>query len=210
MLKNIIQLRCTAGAFAYAVKERNETTLIDTGFPGKGEAILAELATHGIEPGAIKRILLTHADTDHTGGIAPLVEKTGCKVYVSAEDKPVLCGEQSPAGVKKLMALFSKTPKIPSVSVLPKGYIGLFLVLPTPGHTPGHTCFQYKNVLFAGDLIQTAGGQIKPMPFYFTWKRALETEAQKKLDLSKIEWLCPAHGEPVKAHPAWDQFVAQR
>ncbi|NLT58456.1 MAG: MBL fold metallo-hydrolase, partial [Clostridiales bacterium] len=53
----IYKLECTKGAYAYAVKNADGITLIDTHYPGHGEEILAELASVGLDQ--IDRILLT-------------------------------------------------------------------------------------------------------------------------------------------------------
>jgi glyoxylase-like metal-dependent hydrolase (beta-lactamase superfamily II) len=37
-------------------------------------------------------------------------------------------------------------------------------IIPTPGHTPGHVSFLYKDILFAGDLVRNSNGVLKKPP----------------------------------------------
>ena len=68
--ENVIKLNCTKGSYAYAVIGDKGVTLIDTSLPGRGNAILLELETYGINLLDIKKILLTHHDIDHIGNAA--------------------------------------------------------------------------------------------------------------------------------------------
>ena len=47
----------------------HEAALVDAGMDKAGSAILAELARHGLEPGDVKAILLTHGHHDHAGAV---------------------------------------------------------------------------------------------------------------------------------------------
>ena len=57
-------------------------TIVDAGTslaPG-WEALERGLAKAGVEPGAIQTLVITHMHSDHAGGAAALVERTGCRV----------------------------------------------------------------------------------------------------------------------------------
>lgn len=64
--------------------------LIDTGSPGEGERILAELHRHGVQPDDLSLILLTHAHTDHAGSAKFLREQTGAPVALHPADAAML------------------------------------------------------------------------------------------------------------------------
>jgi len=77
-------------------------------------------------------------------------------------------------------------------------------VIPTPGHTPGHVCLLYKDVLFAGDLVRTSKGQIEPMQSFINWDTDLSMESIRRVGDLPFKWICPAHGEPAKRDGEWD------
>jgi len=57
--------------FACVVKHEGVTGLFDTG--AKGEVLLANLATAGVEPSELQWVLISHDHWDHTGGLADLL-----------------------------------------------------------------------------------------------------------------------------------------
>jgi len=202
----VTKLDCTKGSYVYAVKGAEGVTLIDTCMPGRGEAILAELAADGITPGGVKRILLTHHDIDHIGSAAFLQEKTGCAIYISAGDYPYVMEGKKRQKLKRLFGALMKVRKPKEVSKIQGERVGEFTVIPAPGHTEGHTVFRFKNVLFLGDLVRSKGGKPAMSPGIMTWDKNAALESIKALPVKGAEWLCPAHGEPVKAE-SWAEFV---
>jgi len=201
----VYKLDCTRGAYVYAVVCGDGVTLIDSGFPGRGEAIMSELAAEGIMAGDVKRILLTHHDIDHIGSAAFLQEKTGCEMYIHADDLPYVTGVKKRGGLKRLVGALMKPEKPKELKKIDGDTIGEFSVIPTPGHTKGHTAFRFRNVLFLGDLVRSKEGKLCLSPSIMTWDKDVLTASIKTLPVAGADWLCPAHGEPIKAD-AWDDF----
>lgn len=86
-------------------------------------------------------------------------------------------------------------------------HFGEITVISTPGHTPGHAVFAYKNVLFTGDLFKTKNESLKKIPKYMNWNQA---EAEKSLGIIKkleFDWICPSHGLPVQRNDRWESFI---
>ena len=195
---NIYALESTKGAYAYIIRG-DETILVDTGFPWKQKGILKELESMGIELKQIKHILLTHYDIDHIGNAAMLQELTGAEVWASEEDMPVILGIADRKGFKKyLKYLFHvKTPK-DIKPFAPDMEIDGIKVIPTPGHTPGHICLLYNDVLFAGDLIENKKGKLIPYPEGWNWDNSAMLQSFDKVARLSFKWVCPAHGEPVE------------
>ena len=67
--------------------------LVDTGVPGSETAILAAVEELGRTAGDVTDIVITHADGDHVGSLAALVEATGATVWASAQEAGNCCAE---------------------------------------------------------------------------------------------------------------------
>ncbi len=204
--EKVIKLDCTKGSYAYAVVEKDGVTLIDTSLPGKGEAILAELAQNGINSNKIKRILLTHHDIDHIGNAAFFQEKCGCEIYIHENDYPYVMDGKKREGIKKILGFMMKVQKPRTIKQIKGGKIGGFTAIPAHGHTRGHTVYRFDDVLFLGDLVASKAGKITKAPPIMNWNKVAAEQSIKALSVDGVEWLCMAHGEPVKSS-AWREFV---
>jgi glyoxylase-like metal-dependent hydrolase (beta-lactamase superfamily II) len=204
---NVYMLDCTSGSHSYAILG-SETVLIDTSFPGKGPAILAELAALGVKPQEIKQILLTHFDVDHIGNAAFLQQATGATVWASAIDIPYILGQKPRPGIKKYIGMMMRVKLPANIQAFPESNrLGEIEVIPTPGHTPGHVCLLYKGVLLAGDLVTTREGRLNPSPDMMTWDKKMVLASIKKVAALSFNWICPAHGMPVERGALLEKFV---
>ena len=196
---NVYNLESTKGNYVYLILNNNEGILIDTGRPGQGNGILNELNSMNINPIQIKNILITHHDVDHVGNLAMLENETKAKIWASKEDIPYINGEKSRHGIKKYVAFIMRAKKPKKILPYPNDQkIEDIEVISTPGHTPGHVCLIYKDILFAGDLFRTSKGKIIPMRSFMNWNNSLLKESINRIDKHDFEWICPAHGEPIK------------
>lgn len=189
-------LEATKRSHTYLINSE-EPVLIDTGFPGESEEIIKEISDLGIRP---KHIFLTHHDVDHIGNAKILQEFTGAKLWATKEDEPFILGEKNRPGIKRIVQAIVKVkkPRIDSFFV-DKQKIFSIEVISTPGHTPGHVCFLYKNVLFAGDLIANRNEKLKTLPKFSNWNNELLKASVEKVKSFDFDWICPAHGEPVQS-----------
>lgn len=200
---DVYGLDATEGNYAYVILGE-KIILVDTGRPGQGKAILDELKSMNIKPEDIKHILITHHDIDHIGNLALLEEKTGASIWASKEDIPYIYGEKNREGIKRFLSFLVRTRKPEQVNSYPEDHnVEDISVISTPGHTPGHVCLLYKDVLFAGDLIRTSNGQIEPMKSLLNWNTDLSMESIKKVADLPFKLICPAHGKPVERKDDW-------
>lgn len=123
----------------------------DAGAAGELGALYKYLDSEGLTPEAI---LLTHSHSDHTLGIAPLVEKFGIPVYSASGSfktptDAFSCLRPAGEGVQ--------TPEkaISCLQVEDEGSVAGFKVIATPGHTPDSVCYysEAEHVLFTGDTL---------------------------------------------------------
>jgi len=159
------------GAVNAFVIEDDGLTLVDTGLPGSTAKIFAALRKEGKDPANIKRILLTHLHTDHTGNAADIKRQTGARVYAHRADALLL--EKGVSGRPMTLTpgitnqfiyqLFIKSAgntvspvaveeKLSDGDVIP--LLGGIRVVHTPGHSAGHVALLLpsEGVLIAADL----------------------------------------------------------
>jgi glyoxylase-like metal-dependent hydrolase (beta-lactamase superfamily II) len=206
--ENVFMLEATRKKFSYkaheyysmvyAIVENDGITLIDTGFPSFGQDILEELRQLCKSQNNIKQILLTHVDLDHIGNAAWLQQKTGCDVWVSEKEMVYISGIKRRFG-KKHQMFMDLNPQLPEFRMYPNDYkIGEFEIIPTPGHSEGHVCILYHNVIFGGDLFSFVNDVFRMANP--EWSEDMEL-AQQSLEIVRsypFTILCPAHGMPTK------------
>ena len=163
-------------------------TLVDAGLPGQLPRIEAGLKGLGLKLSDVRRLLLTHQDLDHIGSADAVVKATGAVVYAHAADVPYIQGEKpllkmdagryesriqglSEAQKKMVREVLASPPRVRVQNVLGGGeelpFHGGVVVIPTPGHTPGHVCYYMKKqrLLLAGDAMRVEEGSlIGPSP----------------------------------------------
>jgi glyoxylase-like metal-dependent hydrolase (beta-lactamase superfamily II) len=151
--------------------------LVDTGYAGSEQPILAAAQQLGRAPQDIRHLVLTHCHPDHAGSLAALKERTGAQAWMHPADAAVVRGQAamvrsttSPGLLNRVLyRLFIQhvPPFVPAASieheiaddaVLPLG--GGLRVLHTPGHSAGHVALwlpRAGGLLFAGDACSHVG-----------------------------------------------------
>lgn len=140
---NTMQTNC------YLLIHEKEALAIDVS--GDPAPLLRELDQREV---TLKAILLTHLHFDHTMGVNALAQAKGVPVYGSSDDLWML---EDPLGKGGMWGI----PDVESYTVtpFPDEQMDLihvpFLLLKTPGHTPGGVCFYFasEKALFSGDTL---------------------------------------------------------
>ena len=147
-----------ASVSTFLAKVGNDYILFDAGLGAFGGQLLNRLAALGVQPDSIGLIYLTHFHVDH---IAGLVAKDS-----AGNDVKVFKNAAVYAGKVEFDAWMNDIPK----NDLQKAVMGIYkdslhlfafgdslphgvLALDAVGHTPGHTAFQFSNLLIVGDLM---------------------------------------------------------
>ena len=204
----VVMLDCTGGSHTYLILVP-ELMLVDTSFPGRGKKMLEEIKSLNIDPWQVKQILLTHHDIDHIGNAAFLQQATGANLWASEVDIPFILGQKTRHGIKRFITLLTRVQPPANIRPYPgEMKIGDVTVIRSPGHTPGHVCLLYQDVLFAGDLVRTRNGNIKPSSAIMTWDRPILFESIKKIGSYPFKWVCPGHGTPVERGDRWERIFA--
>lgn len=181
--------------------------LIDAGMPRKADQILSALASIGVQPLQVKRIILTHHHWDHVGSLWELKRRTGAKVVAHARDSDYITGKRirraprQPLGrlVYSLFGLFGARdlPSVDVDTIVNDGdRIGSLCVIHTPGHTPGHICLLRQGYLFSGDLLMASAGAFGETPHIFTADLATSRASICKVAALSFEAILSAHKPP--------------
>ena len=197
----------------YLIVDPDGLTVIDTGMPGSEKRILKYIANLGHAPADLRRIVITHSDADHMGGLAALKAATGARVYANAiEAEAIAAGRASrelkPRGlVGVLMGLVAGMIRTAPAKVdefLTDGQVlpvlGGLRVVETFGHTPGHISLFAPSVgvLFSGDSIVTGDGKLMPSRAGNTWNMEKALEAVRVQAALGAQIVCSGHGPVVK------------
>ena len=197
----------------YLIIDKDGLTLIDTGLPGSEKKILNYINGLGHSPADLKRIVITHSDLDHIGGLFALKKATGARTYASEiEAKAIASGKPSrpiKSGLTIRRVLFSivglwmKPHPMQVDEILKDGQLlpvlGGLRVVVTSGHTPGHiSLFAAKSgLLFPGDSMVSDQKGLHGSRPAVTWDSAKANESVRKQAELGARIVCPGHGPVI-------------
>jgi glyoxylase-like metal-dependent hydrolase (beta-lactamase superfamily II) len=170
-------------------------TIVDTGVPGSEEAILAAVEELGRSRDDVSDIVITHADGDHAGSLAALVEETGATVWAGTHEADVIEG-RAPGRAGNLNESGSVGRRFAPGEALPL-YGGVHTVA-TYGHTAGHTSLflPSERILIAGDALNNRAGLSGSSPEH-TADAARAREAVSTLAALRPESIVFGHGPTI-------------
>jgi glyoxylase-like metal-dependent hydrolase (beta-lactamase superfamily II) len=212
-------LRQDAGGHVHAflLDDGSELTLIDTLYDYDGALILEEILRIGKTPKDLKHIVLTHGHRSHLGGLAALKRVTGATVYSHEWEADIIAGERKaqPVSLKPMaplniwgkiyyfqvglaLGLGIHPPCRVDKTVKDGDHIGPVEVLHTPGHSPGHLAFYWKDrsLLIAGDSVATWPALAPGWPAFNLNIPQCRASLHRMADVG-AEIVCVGHGEPI-------------
>lgn len=162
------------------VVDGDNCTLIDSGYPGDRDAVLASLAAVGLSAHAVRAVLVTHAHNDHIGAAEHLRATYGVPVLMHEDEVPharrdfldqvsigqILAQAWRPGvlpwavhalragGTTHVPVREPRAFPAPGALDLP----GAPVPVHTPGHTKGHCAYHLpgSGILVTGDALVTA------------------------------------------------------
>ena len=201
----------------------SDVILVDSGYPGQNcyPKILQELHHLGIDVQDITRVILTHQDLDHIGGLPPLLkDNPSIEVICHEAEKPYVEGEKKLVKISRsaghnldhlpehlknaFLQVFQNPPTAPVHATVKDGqtlpFCGGITVIHMPGHTPGNICLyiQDARLLIAGDSLTAQDGVLYgPVPEH-AQDIGLAKQSLSKLAGFNIESIVCYHGGWVK------------
>jgi hydroxyacylglutathione hydrolase len=172
----------------YLVKDGSQFIAVDAG--NNRRDIKDELKKLNIDPDNVRAVLLTHSDGDHTGALS--LFKDGM-VYLPEDEEQLINGETGRFlffGNK----IYTKSYKLLDDEVIWIGGIKI-LPIPTPGHTPGATCYVINDkYLFTGDALSLKGTSIDLFPKFINKNARRARKSMSKItDLNNVQFIFTAH-----------------
>lgn len=156
--------------------------LVDSGAPGSLSGIKNAMEDESVPFERLTKIIVTHQDIDHIGGIRDILDElSSVNVLAHEEDKPYIQGEKRLVRLNtNFMNRINALPEEEKEKVLDMfGNIsvkvdmtlkdgeeldccGGIKVIHTPGHTPGHICLYHEasKTLIVGDAMNVIEGQL--------------------------------------------------
>ena len=105
----------------------------------------------------VKSVVLTHTHIDHIGALKEVKEATGAEVAIHGDDAQAFQAKSATT----MLGLSYPTPPPPDRLLKDGNNIDIgdlhFLVLHTPGHSPGSICLLGQGMVFSGDTLFNYG-----------------------------------------------------
>ncbi|MFC9914325.1 MBL fold metallo-hydrolase [Streptomyces sp. NPDC059862] len=220
------------------VKDGDSCTLVDTGYPGDRDAVLASLEAVGLNARSVAAVLVTHAHNDHIGAAEHLRATYDVPVLMHQEEVPHARRDfLDQVSVGQVLAQAWRPGVLPwAVHALRAGGIthvpvcepqafpapgaldlpGAPVPVHTPGHTKGHCAYHLpgSGILITGDALVTAhpASRINGpqlLPDMFHTDRARALDSLAVLEGLDAGLILPGHG-PVHRGSAKEAALTAR
>ncbi len=204
--------------------DKDNVVLVDTGIPGSLEIIKIQMNKISIPFEKLSKVILTHQDFDHIGGLSSIAEQNNEveilshsleKEYIEGKIKPIKLTDDFLRKVRSMANSYTYKKHKEVINILNNYYTnvdiplsdGQFLdicgginIIHTPGHTPGHICLYLKKykTLIAGDALTVINGELYGPNQHKTQDLKLALNSLKKLADYNIKTVVCYHGGVYK------------
>jgi len=218
------------------LSEGDAVTLVDAGYPGDHDDVVASLASLGRTVDDVQAVLVTHAHVDHIGSLPRLLEGRDTPVLTSVQEARHahrdFLEQATPAQVARnawrprvlrwslhvMRAGGTADISVPQAAgvepATPLDLPGRPVPIVTPGHTSGHTMYHLPQhgVAISGDALVTGhaiSGRTGPQLLDPMFHHDLEENRRSLRDLAGLDadLVLPGHGSAWRGR--WFDAVDQ-
>jgi glyoxylase-like metal-dependent hydrolase (beta-lactamase superfamily II) len=195
-----VQARRRLGVNIYLIDGGSEYALIDVGFLDELNDVLELIRQMDFRLSACKLILATHADADHTQGLARARELLKCQVAAHPRSvAPLEQGDEVLTYARiDAQNIHIPMPRCKVDRTVDEGDVvtvgdRTLEVWSTPGHTAGQLSFRMGNLLFSGDNI-FRDGCVGVIDAHHGSNLVDYVASLKRIRACDAEYLLPSHG----------------
>ena len=209
------------------VREGEDFLVVDGGYPGDLQRVLASIRQIGLEPADAKAMLITHGHVDHTGSAAHFSREYGTPILCSPEEVAHVRGQEKHQVTLGQVLRRAWRPRVCRwmLHVIRAGALAAepatearawganeLRALPgspravlVPGHTPGHTAFVLPkaNAVVTGDALVTGHPLSKETgvqmlhPMFHSHPEAMGETLSRLADVD-ASLVLPGHGPALR------------
>ena len=198
----------------FIIQGEEGLSLVDTGGANSAERIIKTINQAGYDIHDLKRILITHAHSDHIGSLADLQQRTGAEVWAHELEAPVIEGQVVPESVLPedlnsidrwmLKMGGSELPtcnvhrSLRAAEAIPEVHQGLEVVH-LPGHSAGQIGFWLprESLLIGGDVMMNIMGRLTQPFRAFTPNLSESRKSIVKVSKLQLKTLALGHGPVI-------------
>jgi len=204
------------GCNVYLVYDQDEWLLIDIGYEETVDEIIELIRQMDFPLSKCKTLIGTHADVDHTQGLAKakqILRTTVTAHPLAAEplstgDRLMTFAEITAQNIDMEMPPVEVENLVNEGDVLTVGDLKLE-VWHTPGHTASQLSFRLDNLLFCADNIYR-DGCVGAIDAHHGSDLVAFVKSLKRIKDSDVEWLLPAHGPMFRKEDELLESTIQR
>jgi len=209
----------------YLIEGTDGISLIDAASPNCAERIIKGINQAGYDLHDLKRIIVTHAHSDHIGSLCEMQQRTGAEIWAHELEAPIIEGQQ---GIKeasqedfnaidRFMFRLGSSSELPTCTVhktlkasqaIPEVLEGLEVVH-LPGHSVGQIGFWLprESLLIGGDVLMNIMGRLTQPFKAFTPDLVESRKSILKVSNLQLNTLALGHGPVIQQNA--DRRVAK-
>jgi len=141
----------------------------------------------------VKYIVCTHAHFDHVGAVSDLKQETGAQIVIHRDELDIYKSTREQAALWgfELEVLPEPDMLVSEGDLVEIGSLK-FVVIHTPGHSPGSICLSGKDILITGDTI--FAGSVGRTDLYGGNIGQLKKSFKRLMSFSEETKILPGHG----------------
>lgn len=220
LFPNVIEMNYQAGhrlgVNVYLIEDGGEFVMIDIGYEDTVDEIIDLIRRMDFNLSACKYLIATHADVDHTQGLAraaellkaPIAAHPSCIEAMETGDQETTFSRIKAQNIDIPMPTVKVDRAINEGDTIQIGALKL-QVWSTPGHTEGQLAFKLRNLLFVGDNIYR-DGSVGVIDAHHGSDIPDFIRSLQRILADDSEYLLPSHGPVFRRDNALIQKTIER